>query len=301
MVFRIRLLSRICHPCSFSVIPAPSLSFLLPLCHSCSLSFLPLSVIPAPSLSSLLPFSVIPAPSLSFLLPFCHSCESRNPVLIFVACKKEKTTTLDPRLLMSRMTEGGKARMTEGGESGDDRKRKASRMTDGGKGEDDRRGIGMKIANDNPKLSFLLPLCHSCSFSVIPAPSLSFLLPFCHSCESRNPVLVVVACEKEKTTTLDPRLLMSRMTEGEKARMTEGGESGDDRKRKASRMTDGGKGEDDRRGIGMKIANDNPKLSSLLPLCHSCSFSVSCSLSVIPAPLLSFLRKQESSLGCCGM
>ena len=47
-----------------------------------------------------------------------------------------------------------------GGESEDDR---------GGKGEDDRRGIGMKIANDNPKLSSLLPLCHSCSLSVIPA------------------------------------------------------------------------------------------------------------------------------------
>ena len=67
----------------------------------------------------------------------------------------------------------------------------------------------MKIANDNPKLSFLLSFCHSC-------------LSFCHSCESRNPVLVVVACKKEKATTLDPRLLMSRMTEGEKARMTEG-------------------------------------------------------------------------------
>ena len=29
-------------------------------------------------------------PKLSFLLPFRHSCESRNPGLIFVACKKEK-------------------------------------------------------------------------------------------------------------------------------------------------------------------------------------------------------------------
>ncbi len=56
-----------------------------------------------------------------------------------------------------------------------------------------------------------------------------------------------------------------------------------------SRMTEWGKSEDDRRGIGMKIANDNPKLSSLLPF------------SVIPALFLSFLRKQESSLGCCGM
>ena len=65
----------------------------------------------------------------------------------------------------------------------------------------------MKIANDNPKLSFLLSLCHSCSLSVVPAPSLSFLLPFCHSCESRNPVLVFVACKKGKTTTLDPRRL----------------------------------------------------------------------------------------------
>ena len=51
-----------------------------------------------------------------------------------------------------------------------------------------------------------VPFCHSCSLSVIPAPLLSFLLPFCHSCESRNPVLVVVACEKEKATTLDPLL-----------------------------------------------------------------------------------------------
>ena len=62
--------------------------------------------------------------------------------------------------------------------------------------------------------------------------------------------------------------------------MTEGGESGDDGD-KASRMTEGGV-EDDRRGIGMKIANDNSKLSFLLFL-------------------LSFLRKQESSLGCCGV
>ena len=53
----------------------------------------------------------------------------------------------------------------------------------------------MKIANDNPKLSFLLP--------------------FRHSCESRNPGLIFVACKKEKEKTLDPRLLMSRMTEGE--------------------------------------------------------------------------------------
>ena len=46
----------------------------------------------------------------------------------------------------------------------------------------------MKIANDNPKLSFLLPFCHSCS-----------LLSFLRKQESR-----VVACEKEKATTLDP-------------------------------------------------------------------------------------------------
>ena len=44
---------------------------------------------------------------------FRHSCESRNPGLIFVACEKEKEKTLDPRLLMSRMTEGGEARMTD--------------------------------------------------------------------------------------------------------------------------------------------------------------------------------------------
>ena len=55
----------------------------------------------------------------------------------------------------------------------------------------------MKIANDNPKLSFLLPFCHSCSPSVIPALLLSFL----RKQESR-----VVACEKEKATTLDPLL-----------------------------------------------------------------------------------------------
>ena len=41
--------------------------------------------------------------------------------------------------------------------------------TSGTSVEDDRRGIRMKIANDNPKLSFLLPFCHSCSPSVIPA------------------------------------------------------------------------------------------------------------------------------------
>ena len=44
--------------------------------------------------------------------------------------------------------------------------------------------------------------------------------------------------KKTKEKTLDPRLLMSRMTEGEKARMTEGekarmteGKSGDDRQK----------------------------------------------------------------------
>ena len=36
--------------------------------------------------------------------------------------------------------------------------------------------------------------------------------------------------KKTKEKTLDPRLLMSRMTEGEKARMTEG-KSGDDRQK----------------------------------------------------------------------
>ncbi len=48
--------------------------------------------------------------------------------------------------------------MTDGGGQGED---------DTEEGENDR--IGMKIANDNPKLSFPLLLCHSCSFSVIPA------------------------------------------------------------------------------------------------------------------------------------
>ena len=42
--------------------------------------------------------------------------------------QKQKDKTLDPRLLMSRMTEWG------GG--GDDRKRKASRMTEGKNGDD---------------------------------------------------------------------------------------------------------------------------------------------------------------------
>ena len=59
----------------------------------------------------------------------------------------------------------------------------------------------MKIANDNPKLSFLLP--------------------FCHSCESRNPGLVFVACKKEKDQDTGS-WIKSRMTEGEEARMTEG-------------------------------------------------------------------------------
>ena len=61
----------------------------------------------------------------------------------------------------------------------------------------------MKIANDNPKLSFL------------------------RKQESR-----VVGCEKEKATTLDPRLLMSRMTEGE----TSGTSVGDDRRRRGFRV-----------------------------------------------------------------
>ena len=47
--------------------------------------------------------------------------------------------------------------------------------------------------------------------------------------------MVFVACEKEKAKTkektLDPRLLMSRMTGGEKARMT-GGEGGEDDRRR---------------------------------------------------------------------
>ena len=36
--------------------------------------------------------------------------------------------------------------------------------------------------------------------------------------------------QKQKDKTLDPRLLMSRMTEGEKARMTEWGGGEDDRR-----------------------------------------------------------------------
>ena len=82
----------------------------------------------------------------------------------------------------------------------------------------------MKIANDNPKLSFLLPLCHSC--------------------ESRNPVLVFVACKKEKTTTLDPRLQTSRMTEGE-SKDDRRGEGEDDRKEEGE--DDGKGGRNDRR------------------------------------------------------
>ena len=58
--------------------------------------------------------------------------------------------------------------------------------------------------------------------------------------------------QKQKDKTLDPRLLMSRMTEGEKARMTEGekarmtewGGGEDDRRRKASGMTEGKNGDD---------------------------------------------------------
>ena len=67
--------------------------------------------------------------------------------------------------------------------------------------------------------------------------------------------------QKQKDKTLDPRLLMSRMTEGEKveddrmgakarmtegekARMTEWGGGEDDRKRKASGMTEGKNGDD---------------------------------------------------------
>ena len=107
----------------------------------------------------------------------------------------------------------------------------------------------MKIANDNPKLSFLLPLCHSCSLLCHSCSLLSFLLPFCHSCESRNPVLIFVACEKEKATTLDPRLLMSRMTEGGEGEDDRRGEGEDDRRGKGEDDR-GGKGEDDRGGKG---------------------------------------------------
>ena len=125
-----------------------------------------------------------------------------------VGCEKEKATTLDPRLLMSRMTEG---------------------ETSGTSVEDDRRGLGMKIANDNPKLSFLrkqesrvvrrkkqrhwiLYLTGSpiknvgesveddndrrgLGMKMNDNPKLSFL----RKQESR-----VVGCEKEKATTLDP-------------------------------------------------------------------------------------------------
>ena len=51
----------------------------------------PESVIPAPSLSYLLP-SVIPAPSLSYLaFPFCHPCEREDPVsVLFMNAGKSK-------------------------------------------------------------------------------------------------------------------------------------------------------------------------------------------------------------------
>ena len=49
--------------------------------------------------------------------------------------------------------------------------------------------------------------------------------------------------QKQKDKTLDPRLLMSRMTEGEKARMTEWGGGEDDRRRKTG-MTEGKNGDD---------------------------------------------------------
>ena len=74
----------------------------------------------------------------------------------------------------------------------------------------------MKIANDNPKLSFLLP------FSVIPALFLSFL----RKQESR-----VVACEQEKATTLDPRRLPGSISAGYYCR--------GQRRGQASRMTEG--------------------------------------------------------------
>ncbi len=114
----------------------------------------------------------------------------------------------------------------------------------------------MKIANDNPKLSFLLPFCHSCEsrnpglFSSQTKEKTTTLDPrllmsrmtegrdsfFCHSCESRNPVLIFVACEQEKATTLDPcRLpgspIRSSITNvedrrrGQASRMTEGRDS----------------------------------------------------------------------------
>ncbi len=80
----------------------------------------------------------------------------------------------------------------------------------------------MKIANDNPKLSFLLPLCHPCSLSVIPAKAgiQSWLLWRVRRKRQRHWILV---------DCLDPRL------------PTSGTSVEDDR---------GGKGEDDRGGKG---------------------------------------------------
>ena len=104
----------------------------------------------------------------SFLfLSFCHSCESRNPGLVFLACEKEKETTLDPRLLMSRMTEGEKQILHFV--------------------QDDHSGASLRIVHvhsfvDNSQ-------CRLRSF---------LLLSFCHSCESRNPGLLVVRRKRQR-------------------------------------------------------------------------------------------------------
>ena len=49
---------------------------------------------------------------------------------------------------------------------------------------------------------------------------------------------------------MDPRLLMSRMTEGEKGEDDRGGKAGTTRSFTSFRMTQGGEGEDDGRGEG---------------------------------------------------
>ena len=79
----------------------------------------------------------------------------------------------------------------------------------------------MKIANDNSKLSFLLP--------------------FCHSCESRNPGLWRVRRERQRhwILYLPGSPIRSSITN-----------VGDKRRGQASRMTEWGGGEDDRGGEG---------------------------------------------------
>ena len=96
----------------------------------------------------------------------------------------------------------------------------------------------MKIANDNPKLSFLLPFCHSCSPSVIPAKAgiQSWFLWRVRRKRQRHWIHSLTG------SPIRRRGQASRMTEGEMSRMTEGKEGegvGDYRSFRSARAVTG--------------------------------------------------------------